>query len=78
MWRKNRFFQSAPLAMPGVLFVVGVVLGDCMGTVGLWWLLLGAALVIVGICRRKPMLQSAALLLAMASLGGVRSASVRQ
>ena len=78
MWRKNRFFQSAPLAMPGVLFVVGVVLGDCMGTVGLWWLLLGAALVIVGICRRKPMLQSAALLLAMASLGGVRSSSVRQ
>ena len=78
MWRKNRFFQSAPLAMPGVLFVVGVVLGDRMGTVGLWWLLLGVALVVVGICRRKPMLQSAALLLAMASLGGVRSSSVRQ
>ena len=49
MWRKNRFFQSAPLAMPGVLFVLGIVLGDRMGTVGLWWLLLGVALVVVGI-----------------------------
>ncbi len=78
MWRKNRFFQSAPLALPGVLFVVGIVLADRMGTVGLWWLLLGVALAGVGFCRRWPMLQSVALLLAVASLGGVRSSSVRR
>ena len=78
MWRKNSFFLSAPLFMPGLAFVVGIILGDTFGYPYVWWALLGVTLAAAGILWRKPHLNSLAVLLAMAALGGVRSAMVRQ
>lgn len=78
MWRNRRFFQSAPLFLPGVAFVIGIILGDHFGTAGLWLLLTAVALAMAGIFRKKPVLPSLAVLLAMAFLGGGRSAMVRQ
>ena len=46
MWRKNRLLQSAPLAVPGVMLAAGIVVGDSLGDVRLWWALLVLTLVV--------------------------------
>ena len=64
--------------MPGVAFVVGIILGDHFGTVRLWLILSAVTVALAIIFRKKPVLPSLAVLLAMASVGGVRSTMVRQ
>lgn len=78
MWRKNRLLQSAPLAVPGVMLAAGIVVGDSLGDVRLWWALLALTLVAAVISRRRPSLQTVGVALTAAALGGLRSSTVRQ
>ena len=70
--------KKSPLFLPAVTFIVGIVVGDHTGSTAVWWAMLSVSAVAVLATWREATLQSLAILLCMASLGGVRSSSVRQ
>ena len=78
MTSSRRLLQSAPLFLPAVCLIVGIIIGDCVGTVEVWWsvlLVLGALCLLMG---RWSMLQSLTVLLCVVALGGQRSSTARQ
>ena len=74
----NRFFLSAPLFLPALTLIAGIIVGDHQAVPPFYWAFLLAALATALCVGRWPLLQSAAILLCMAALGAVRSSTVRQ
>ena len=74
----NKLSQSAPLFVPAVALVVGIVAGDRLGGCPWWWLSLAVVAAVALLSYRWPRLQSAAILLCMVALGGVRGSTARQ
>jgi len=70
-------FQSAPLFVPCLLFVAGIIAGDSIGAVGWWWSALALFMIVTLALYRKPLLSSLGIMLCMVTLGGVRSSTVR-
>ena len=78
MWSTRNVFRSAPLLVPAMSLMAGIAVGDSFGTVALWWLLTGAALLLLAVFYRWPSWASLVLLLGMAALGGLRASVSRQ
>lgn len=78
MWSTRHVFRSAPLLVPAMSLMAGIAVGDSFGTVALWWLLTGAALLLLAVFYRWPSWASLVLLLGMAALGGLRASVSRQ
>ena len=57
--------------------MAGIVIGDSLGSVSAWWSALGLAVVVCLLTRRWPLWQSVAILLCMATLGGLRQSTIR-
>ena len=74
----NKLSQSAPLFVPALCFMAGIVAGHYLAAPVPWRCAVGVALVAALCLRRWPVLQSLAILLCMAAFGGVRSSTVRQ
>ena len=74
----NKLSQSAPLFVPAVALVVGIVAGDRLGGCPWWWLSLAVVAAVALLSHRWPRLQSVAILLCMVALGGVRGSTARQ
>ena len=66
----------APLLMPAVAFIAGIIAGQHVDALSCWLLFL-VSLVATVYLRRLPLWRIATLLLCVAALGGVRSAMVR-
>ena len=75
----QRQLLSAPLLMPAVAFIAGIVAvaGQHMDS-STCWLLFFASLTAAVCLHRWPSWRTVAVLLCMAALGGVRSAAVKQ
>ena len=58
--------------------MAGILIGDCHGSVQTWWAALGVSIVLCLLTSRWALFQSVAVLLCVASLGGVRSSMSRQ
>lgn len=72
----NKLSQTAPLFVPALAFMAGIVAGDRMAVPVPWWCGLGVSMMVVLCVRRWPVLQSLAILLCTAAIGGVRSSTV--
>jgi competence protein ComEC len=76
--RRNRLLESAPLFMPAIAFIAGIVTGDHWGEPAFWWVLLAVIGTVCLLARGRAMLQSVLLYVVLVALGGVRSSTVRQ
>ena len=73
----QRFFQSAPLLLPAVAFIAGIMAGQHVDIPTCW--LLFFVLLIAALClQRWPSWCTVAILLCVAALGGVRSSMVQR
>ena len=72
----NKLSQSAPLFVPALAFMAGIVAGHHIAAPVPWWCGLGVLLVAALCLRRWPVAQSLAILLCAAAIGGVRSSTV--
>lgn len=72
----NKLSQSAPLFVPALAFMAGIVAGHHLSAPVPWWCGLGVLLVAALCLRRWPVAQSQAILLCVAAIGGVRSSTV--
>ena len=73
----QRQFRTAPLLMPAVAFLVGIIAGQHV-ELSACWLLFLMTLVATLCLQRQPFWRTATLLLCVAALGGIRSAMVKQ
>ena len=72
-----RLFLSAPLLMPAVVLIAGIIAGQHVES-STCWLLFMLSLVATVCLRRWPFWRTITMLLGMAALGGMRSAEVKQ
>ena len=70
----QRLFRSAPLLMPAVAFVIGIIAGQ-HAELSACWLLFLTSLVAALCLRRWPLWRTVSVLLCVAALGGVRFAT---
>lgn len=75
---KANLFQSTPLLLPAVAFIAGIIVGDRWGDPSVWWIALAVTVAVIFCMHRWASLQSLAILLTMAVLGGVCSSMQRQ
>lgn len=75
---KSRTLQSAPLLLPAIALVAGIIIGDWWVYPLWWWIALGCSLLVCLLVYRWPSVQSLTILLVVLTLGGVRSSMFRQ
>ena len=73
----QRQFRSAPLLMPAVAFIIGIIAGQHVGE-STCWLLFMMSLVAALCLQRCPLWRTAAVLLCSLALGGIRSSMVQR
>lgn len=75
---RYRTLQSAPLLLPAIALMAGIIVGDWWVEPVYWWVALGCSFVVYWLSRHRPLVQSATIMLLVFILGGVRSSMVRQ
>lgn len=75
---RYRTLQSAPLLLPAIALMAGIIVGDWWVEPVYWWVALGCSFVVYWLSHHRPLVQSATIMLLVFILGGVRSSMVRQ